>query len=190
MYQRYKVAGIFRSDGEPGWTWSWHLQHPLLIQVDRSNHATHCKLKKLGVAFKFLLSARETSETAKIKWWVCLSLELFGPTCAVLCSCSIQCRKADVSRWNQVLVLSSISEGEVIHVTWGKPGQSPAQSGLRMAWKVWEIGLIWLHSPLYHGWVWVVRFWQCIFKYLKARICKFWGGVLPLVNNARTFSPA
>jgi hypothetical protein len=47
------------------------LQHPLLIQVDRSNHATHCKLKKLGVAFKFLLSARETSETAKIKWWVC-----------------------------------------------------------------------------------------------------------------------
>jgi hypothetical protein len=33
-------------------------------------------------------------------------------------------------------------------------------------------------------------FCQCIFKYLKARICKFWGGVLPLVNNARTFSPA
>ena len=52
-----------------------------------------------------------------------------------------------------------------------------AQSGLGMAWKVWEIGLIWLHSPLYHGWVWVVRFWQCIFKYLKARICKF--GVVP-----------
>lgn len=67
LYQNVsKVAGIFRSDGEPGWTWSWHLLHP-----DRSNHATHCKLKKLGVAFKFLLSARETSETAKIKWWAC-----------------------------------------------------------------------------------------------------------------------
>lgn len=124
LYQNVsKVAGIFRSDGEPGWTWSWHLRHPLLIQVDRSNHATHCKLKKLGVAFKFLLSARETSETAKI-----LSGEFVesGSFWTYLCCLVMfQCRKADVSRWNQVLVLSSISEGEVIHVTWGKPGQSP-----------------------------------------------------------------